>query len=53
MTIFYPKPSSPMEMFANEVNLDEPLDTEFKRTVLNSTKEFKEFKRHKETAQSN
>lgn len=44
MTIFSPKPTSPMEMFANEIYLEETVDTEFKRTMVNSIKEYKEFK---------
>lgn len=38
------KTTSAIELFANENYLDEFQDTEFKRTVINLTEEFMEFK---------
>jgi hypothetical protein len=41
-SIFSLKPTSTIEMFANENNLDEAPDTEFEREILNTIKDFKE-----------
>lgn len=41
------KTASPIEMFSNEKYLDEPQDIEYKRTVINFIKEFKESKEDK------
>lgn len=40
-----------MEMFSSENNQNEFADTEFKRTIINLTKEFKDIKEDKEMAQ--
>jgi hypothetical protein len=37
------RPTSAVELFASENYLDEFQDTEFKRTMMNFTKEYKEF----------
>lgn len=42
-TVFSSKPTSPVGIFANEDNIDESLDTEFKRTTINVLKELKAF----------
>lgn len=39
-----PKPTNPVEMFANEDYLDETQSTEFKRKIMNFVQKFKEFK---------
>lgn len=39
-----PKPTSPIELFFNENYLDELQDTEFKRKIINTVKEFKNLK---------
>lgn len=38
------KPITPINVFSNENYLDESLDTEFKRTIINLIKESKEDK---------
>lgn len=43
-TTFSPKPSCPVETFANEIDINEFLDTKFKRTMVKSIMEFKECK---------
>lgn len=43
-SIFFLKPTSPVQMLANENYLDELRNTEFKRTPINPFKEFKELK---------
>lgn len=40
-SVFFPKFTSTAEMFANENYLDEPQNTEFKRTIICSIKEFR------------
>lgn len=39
-----PKPTSPIKLFFNENYLDELQDTEFKRKIINTVKEFKNLK---------
>lgn len=46
-SIFSPKPIISAKMFTNECYLNKLQDTQFKRTTLNFTKEFKEFKNPK------
>lgn len=43
-SMFPIKPTSPMDVFSNENYLDEPQDTEFKRTIINFSDDFKDFK---------
>lgn len=42
--IFSSEVTGPVQVFANEFYQDEHQDTEFKRAIINSIKELKEFK---------
>lgn len=41
VNVFFPKFTSTVEMFANENYLDEPQNSELKKTIICSIKEFR------------